>query len=285
MIFLLISTLLFAFNSVLWKKNLENVKYLHLTAYRAFFTSFISFAVLIYLGVDWQMIIEIPFLYVSVGSVFGAVGLFSMLHVIKSAPLQWIGLYNLVGVIFTYMYLYLIEDIKVTHSKLGLFFIFLGFVLYLYKHRTGEQNLNIKQHILLTLMVFGFGMASILHWKNLSSLIHPIYILWNQEIVVFLISIPFFWLSKTFDFSPFVFIKAYFFRVIFMSLVIFFALYFSLLGLEATNPIILSVQTLGTPLLTILFGALFFKEKIHIFDIISIVLILTGAFLINFYEF
>jgi drug/metabolite transporter (DMT)-like permease len=67
-----------------------------------------------------------------------------------------------------------------------------------------------------------------------------------------------------------------------MALVIFFALYFSFLGLGATNPVVSSILFLATPLLTILFGALFFKERISSVNIVTIAIIAVGAFILHY---
>jgi drug/metabolite transporter (DMT)-like permease len=134
-------------------------------------------------------------------------------------------------------------------------------------------------------MIVGFGVSSILHWKNLGSLVQPLYILWNQELIVFIISIAILSFSKSSVSSSIPIIRFYFPTILLMSLVILFALYFGLLGLQDTNPLISSAFALGTPLFTIFFGALYFKEKLSVTSAIAITLISIGVFWINYYGF
>ena len=67
-----------------------------------------------------------------------------------------------------------------------------------------------------------------------------------------------------------------------MATIIFFALLFSFLGLQVTNPLISSVLFLAIPLLTIVFGKLFFKEKMNLYNLIAVVLIALGAFILHY---
>jgi drug/metabolite transporter (DMT)-like permease len=71
-------------------------------------------------------------------------------------------------------------------------------------------------------------------------------------------------------------------NVMLMALIIFLALLFSFLGLQITNPLISSILFLVTPLLTITFGALFFKEKISRTNCIAISIIACGAFILHY---
>ncbi len=283
MIYLLLSVILFSFNNVLWKKNLEQLSVPFLIVYRAIFTILISTGVFFYFGIEWHLFVGFSFFRVTVGSVFGVIGLYCMLSVIKKASLQWLGIYNLVSIFFIGVYLYFFETIHMTHSLLGLILIMGGFGLYVFGQKRSKQQLNFKQHGLLTLMVLGFGISSVLHWKNLDASIPAIFILFNQELVVLVTSFSILYFSKSLIPLPVVFLKSYFFKVVLMAIVVFMALYLSFVGLKFTNPVISAVLFLATPLLTIIFGAIFFREKISITNAISIVLIATGAFWVHYY--
>jgi Ca2+/Na+ antiporter len=103
MVFILLSVLLFSYNNVLWKKNLEAISIPFLVAYRAFFTSTISLGILlVFFTIETISISD--FTKITIGSLFGVLGLFCMLSVIKKASLQWLGIYNLLGVVFTILY-------------------------------------------------------------------------------------------------------------------------------------------------------------------------------------
>jgi hypothetical protein len=82
MLFIILSILLFSYNNVLWKKNLHAASIPFLVSYRALLTSIISLVMLFaFFKIDNITIIE--FIKITVGSLFGVIGLFSMLFVIK----------------------------------------------------------------------------------------------------------------------------------------------------------------------------------------------------------
>lgn len=280
MIYIFISIVLFALNNVLWKKNLQHSSVPFLIGYRAFFTSSAATLILVYLhGIEIYE--NQPLGKITLGSLFGVLGLFCMLTVIKKAPLQWLGVYNLLGIIFTALYLYFFENTPVMKSALGLIIIVLGFLLYLYHNSENETKISSKQHLILMGMTLSFGISSLIHWKNLDTKVPAILIISNQELVVFISAL--FITSTTIKRPELKFqLKKYFPNALLMALIIFLALLFSFLGLQITNPLISSILFLATPLLTIAFGTLFFKEKMSFFNIIAIVIIAIGAFLLHY---
>jgi drug/metabolite transporter (DMT)-like permease len=280
MMYLLISIVLFALNNVLWKKNLQQCSVPFLVSYRALFTSLGSFALLIYIY-GFNIYQNQPLGKITLGSIFGVIGLFLMLIVIKKAPLQWLGIYNLAGIVFTAVYLYYFEKTPLFDSLLGLACILFGFVLYLYYNKEKEYKINKLQHVFLLGMTLCFGISSLIHWKNLGTNVPPLLIISNQELVVFICA---------FCFSKFTMKNAeiklnlikYFPTTILMAFIIFLALLFSFLGLQVTNPLMSSILFLATPILTITFGTLFFKEKISIANCIAITIIAAGAFILQY---
>lgn len=279
MIFILLSILFFSFNNVLWKKNLEDTSISFLISYRAFFTSIISL-ILFLTNSDFNNIINSSIIKITVGSIFGAIGLYCMLFIIKKSSLRWIGIYNLFGVIFTGIYLHFFENIEINNFLFGIVLIMSGFILHLYNNQEPSLKLEIKQHFYLIIMELGFGISSILHWKNLEKNVPILFIISNQEMVVFLIfSIINLRVDKTI--TNFKKLKLYLNRVIVMALILFFALLFSFVGLKTTNPLISSTLFLIGPILTITLGNIFFKEKITFKNLISIIIILIGAFIIH----
>jgi drug/metabolite transporter (DMT)-like permease len=280
MIFILLSILLFSFNNVLWKKNLEDTSISFLISYRAFFTSLISL-ILFLTTSDFNNIINSSIIKITVGSIFGAIGLYCMLFIIKKSSLRWIGIYNLLGIVFTATYLYFYENIEIKNSILGIILILLGFTLHLYENQEPNLKLEMKQHFYLIVMILGFGISSILHWKNLEKNVPVLFILSNQELVVFLL---FSTINLRYKRTITIInnLKFYFTRVIVMALILFFALLFSFIGLKKTNPIISSTLYMIGPILTITLGNVYFQEKITFKNLISIIIILVGAFIIHF---
>jgi len=280
MIFIMLSILLFSYNNVLWKKNIKATSIPFLVAYRAFFTSTISIGFLLLFFTIKHISIS-DFIKITTGSLFGVLGLFSMLAVIKKSSLQWLGIYNLLGVVFTILYLWIFDAVPIKESLLGLLFIVSGFVCFIFSNKQTQLKITFKQHLILLLMTFSYSFSAILHWKNLNLNFSPLLIIANQESIVFFVGLLF-----TFKKANISAIKTdlriYFKRIIIMSTVIFFAILFSLLGLKQTNPIVSSLLFLAAPLATILFSALFFKEKFSKKNIVFIIIILLGAFMLHF---
>ena len=280
MIFIMLSVLLFSYNNVLWKKNIKATSIPFLVAYRAFFTSTISIGfLLLFFTIEYISISD--FIKITTGSLFGVLGLFSMLVVIKKSSLQWLGIYNLLGVVFTILYLWIFDAVPIKESLLGLLFIVSGFVCFIFSNKQTQLKITFKQHLILLLMTFSYSFSAILHWKNLNLNFSPLLIIANQESIVFFVG-----LLLTFKKANISSIKTdlriYFKRIIIMSTVIFFAILFSLLGLKQTNPIVSSLLFLAAPLSTILFSAFFFKEKFSKNNIVFIIIILLGAFMLHF---
>jgi hypothetical protein len=277
MLFIILSVLLFSYNNVLWKKNLHIASIPFLVSYRALLTSIISLVLLFaFFKIDTITITE--FIKITAGSLFGVIGLFSMLLVIKKASLQWLGVYSLIGIIFTIVYLGLFETIDIKKSTVGVLIIALGFVGFIYNNKETQLKITHKQHLLLLLMTFSFSCSGLLHWKNLTLNIPPLLIIANQEFIVFLAGIL--CTFKQGDSNLYKsHLKIYFKRILLMSVVIFLALLFNFLGLKKTNPMITSLLFLAIPLTTIVFSAFFFKEKLSSRNILFISVIVMGYLL------
>jgi hypothetical protein len=280
MIFIVLSVLLFSYNNVLWKKNLKATSIPFLVSYRAFFTSTISIGfLLLFFTIEHISISD--FIKITTGSLFGVLGLFSMLAVIKKSSLQWLGIYNLLGVVFTILYLWIFDTVIIKEFLLGLLLIVSGFVCFIFSNKQTQLKITTKQHLILLLMTFSYSFSAILHWKNLNLNFSPLLIIANQESIVFFVGLLFTFKKVNMS-SITTGLRIYFKKIVIMSTVVFFAILFSFLGLKQTNPIVSSLLFLAAPLTTILFSALFFKEKFSKKNIVFIIIILLGAFMLHF---
>lgn len=280
MVYIIFSILLFSINNILWKKNLENVAVTFLVAYRAFFTSMVSLFLFFYF---YNINFYTPYILfrITVGSIFGVAGLLCMLHVIKKSSLQWLGIYNLSGIVFTSIYLWFFEQIDFSKSIVGVVLVIFGFVNFIYYNKETQIKITWKQHLTLLLMTISFSISSLVHWKNLTVNIPPLLIISNQELVVFITAFTItLWNRKAVNLNRNC--KNYFFRALLMAIIIFIALFCSLIGLKNTNPIISSVLFLASPLTTILLNTLVFKERLSLKNQFSIFIIATGAFILHF---
>jgi hypothetical protein len=262
------------------EKNLKAISIPFLVAYRAFFTSTISIVFLVFFFTIEYISIS-DFIKITTGSLFGVLGLFSMLVVIKKSSLQWLGIYNLLGVVFTILYLWIFDTVPIKESLLGLLFIVSGFVCFIFSNEQTQLKITFKQHLILLLMTFSYSASAIFHWKNLNLNFSPLLIIANQESIVFFVGLLFTFKKANMS-SIKIDLKIYFKKIVIMSIVVFFAILFSFLGLKQTNPIVSSLLFLAAPLTTILFSAFFFKEKFSKKNIVFIIIILVGAFMLHF---
>lgn len=278
MIYSILGVLLFSFNNVLWKKNLRTSNVFFLVTYRAFFTSSFAFLIIL-LFYKIQHFNNSDILKITLGSSLGVLGLFCMLQVLKKESLQWIGVYNLIGVVFTSLYLWIFEKINLTDTIIGISIIIVGFIFFIVSNVNVKMRITLKQHMLLLLMILCFSLSSIIHWKNLTNEIAPIFIIANQELLVFTVGLIF-KLTKYKNSEILTAIKSQFYTVIMMSIVILAAILCTFLGLKIINPLLSGLLFLASPLTTILFSSIFFKEYISAKNWISIIVISTGAFII-----
>lgn len=278
MLYIVIAIILFSFNNVLWKKNLKGSNVFFLVTYRAFFTSSFALLIAFFFYSETALYVD-DFIKITSGSALGALGLFCMLTVIKSKSLQWLGIYNLVGIAFTGIYLWVFEKIDISKTLIGVGITVVGFIFYVFSSLNSNIKITLKHHLILLIMVLFFTLSSLIHWENLVNEIPPVFIIANQEIVVLIIGFTIAFYKRN-DFKTHTLLKNQFHAVLVMSVVIFFALGCSFMGLKIVNPLISGLVFLANPITTILFSAIFFKESISIKNWLSISIISLGAFII-----
>ena len=283
MIFLILSIFLYSINNYFWKKILSDSNIWFVIALRSSFT--------IILGLIWSYFIDPEFLntitwqqlkFVLIASILGALGLICMVSALKNGSLIQYGIFNLLTIFITVTYLIIFENLNIKYYIIGSSFIIVGFAIYLSQLKKEKVADNsIKQYLLLSLMALFFSFSGLMHWYNLKVSIPVMASLLIQEGTVFVFGITFFLLQP-----QKVIIEVIrnstnkIILVVFMSIIIFLAVWFGFMGLKITNPIISSLLSLAVPIITIFFGNLFLKEKINSTILYSFILILIGAFLL-----
>ncbi len=283
MIFLILSIFLYSINNYFWKKILSDSNIWFVIALRSSFT--------IILGLIWSYFIDPEFLntitwqqlkFVLIASILGALGLICMVSALKNGSLIQYGIFNLLTILITVTYLIIFENLNIKYYIIGSSFIIVGFAIYLSQLKKEKVADNsIKQYLLLSLMALFFSFSGLMHWYNLKVSIPVMASLLIQEGTVFVFGITFFLLQP-----QKVIIEVIrnstnkIILVVFMSIIIFLAVWFGFMGLKITNPIISSLLSLAVPIITIFLGNLFLKEKINSTILYSFILILIGAFLL-----
>ena len=165
---------------------------------------------------------------------------------------------------------------------LGSFFITCGFAFYLFQLKKEKAPDNsIKQYFYFGLMSVFFSASGLLHWYNLKASIPVIASVLTQESTVFLIGISMFLFQPKKLIIEIVRNSINKIKLVFiMALIIFLAILFGFMGLKITNPLISSLLSLSVPIITILFGKIFFKENLNSNILVSLLLISIGAFLL-----
>ena len=284
MIYLIISIVFYSLNNLLWKKVLQQANSWMAMSLRALLTSFIGLGILIFSSPE--ILYEIDFktvCRVSIASCLGAFGLICMISALINGTLRQLGIFNLLTIAFTVFYLLLFENFNFLNFLYGTSLIIVGFSIYVFQiKRLPSEESNVKTIIYYTLMSLFFASSGLVHWYNFKQSIPPLFSVVNQEIIVFLIggiglalqpkSVKTQWLQTI--------VKSGYLLVV-MAVLIFAAVWSGFLGLKITNPLLASLLPLATPILTILFGALFFKEKWNRKIGLALFIIAIGAYVLH----
>lgn len=276
MIYLALAVFLFIINNLLWKVNLVIINLFLLITYRAFFTFIFSLALAIYIySIDAFFVSQTT--RITLGSLFALLGLYLMLFALKNISLQWLGIYNLLGIVFSSLYLIFVENLDLRTSLPGILLVFIGFVIFISNSNKSNFKILPKNHFQLLLMILSFNIASIFHWKSLNEGIPPLIVITYQEGIIFLTTGIVLIFKRKVTKSLNKELKLHFKRVSLMAIIVVLALICTFLGLKMTNPVISGVVFLKIPLLTIIFSSWIFKEKINYKNKIAILLLLLGS--------
>jgi drug/metabolite transporter (DMT)-like permease len=283
--YILASIFFYALNNLLWKKILFESNMWLIMSLRAFMTCSIGLLIIFFFYRDVFNELSInTILKVSLASIVGALGLVFMTSALKLGSLRQLGLFNLAGVFFTVTYLYLFENFDLRYYVIGTSLILLGFAVYLIqiKKELDKEN-SFRQLLSFTLMTIFFSASGLLHWHNLKQSISPILSLVNQEFIVFSVSIFGLVTRTSYTRKQLIVSSISIYKLVsVMAILIFMAVWTGFLGLKITNPYVTSLLALSTPVLTIVFGALFYKEKWSLCNFIALALIISGAFMLHF---
>ncbi|CAI8219546.1 MAG: Uncharacterised protein [Bacteroidia bacterium] len=279
MISALLSAFMFAFNNILWKQKLIEVKTNTLISYRAIFTSTIAIVLTLILCESFIFNV-LDFIKISSGSIMGFIGLWCMLIVIRNTSLQWLAVYNLAGVVLNAVYLIVFESYDLTSLIIGGIFIVFGFIHFVLNQQKSGKSISLRNHLILTIMTISFSLSSIIHWKNLSSDISPLLIISNQETIVLFFSTFGVIIRREKDYYIQKFNK-HFKSTFFMAIILVLALFFSLIGLEKTNPLTMSLVVLISPIITLILNSILLKDRISNACILSVIFILFGSILLE----
>ena len=286
MVFLILSSLFYAFNNLLWKRLLSKFDLWLIIGFRCLLTSCIGLAIIfLFYPTIFSALTYAATIKIIVASIFGAFGLISMILALKEGSLTQLGVFNLLIVFLVSLYLFFFENIFLKNYAIASICIIVGFTLYIFQIKKIEgvkKKISFRNIILFTMMSFFFAASSLMHWYNLKQEVPAILSVTIQELVVFFVVLIIFYFKTSLSFHQiYPQIQKIVKPVVFMAIIIFSAIWTGFLGLQYTNPLISSLISLITPILTIIFGVLFFKDQWNTITLLSLFLISTGVYIIN----
>ena len=284
MIFLILSSIFYALNNLFWKRTLSEFNLWIVVGLRSILTSITGIIIISFFYSEAiQTINDTILTSIICASILGALGLICMISALKKGSLSQLGVFNLITVFFIASYLFIFENILIQYYTISALFIIIGFLCYLFQIKNNiNKRYSSRQLVLFTMMSFSFAGSSLLHWYNLKQDIPAVIFVSIQESVVFLSVLLLVVVKPTLlPQNGYFQIKKVLNPVVLMSIIIFAAVWTGFLGLQSTNPLISSLISLVTPMLTILFGVLFYKDHWNYFSLLALLFIAYGVYLIN----
>lgn len=218
------------------------------------------------------------FIWLLLSCLLGNIGLFAMVTSLQKVSLRMFGYYTLLGIVINGYYSYFIQNQVIsTEIIVESVLLLTGFLLFQCEEnrRSTNKKETVKQHLLMLLMTVAFSLSGIISW-NVIQTIEPIQMMATQEIFILITTSLLLLFGKKIDEK---YVKPAFYLFPIFALVIGGAVFTGLMGLKFNNPYIAAVGGVSVPLLTVMFGAIFFKEKISIYQIIAFSLVVTGIIL------
>ena len=272
--YLILSSLFFAINNVLWKWVVADYLPLQVIVKRSMVTSL--FGVVVLCVSDFTIYTTLgEALFVNSTCIIGALGLVFMIYALKESTLNNFIHYSLMGSIGTASYLYFVEDIVPQNYLLGTLLILLGFSIFLWNQRFASKTVHFSTHRYLILMMLCFSTSGIMQWYNLKT--HSVvFLVIHQEIEVLIIAGI---LIRYLKQPVLTFFK--FDYIMLMALIVAIAIIAGMHGLKTTNPFISSIVSLTTPILTMILAVIVLKERFKWYYVTSMFMVILGAWMLS----
>jgi drug/metabolite transporter (DMT)-like permease len=272
--YLILSSLFFAINNVLWKWVVADYLPLQVIVKRSMVTSL--FGVVVLCVIDFTIYTTLgEALFVNFTCIIGALGLVFMIYALKESTLNNFIHYSLLGSIGTASYLYFVENIFPQNYLLGILLILLGFSIFLWNQRFTSKTVQFSTHRYLTLMTLCFSVSGIMQWYNLKTY-DVVFLAVHQEIEVLIIAGI---LIRYLKQPVLTFFK--FDYIMLMALIVAIAIIAGMYGLKTTNPFISSIVSLTTPILTMILAVIVLKERFKWYYVTSMFMVILGAWMLS----
>ena len=274
--YLILSSLFFAINNVLWKWIVADYLPLQVIVKRAMITSLIGVGVLVVYSSELEIYTTLSeAVFVNLTCIIGALGLVFMIYALKESTLNNFIHYSLLGSFGTATYLYFVEHIIPQNYVLGILFIALGFSVFLWNQRYNSKVVQFSTHRYLALMTLCFSVSGIMQWYNLKTY-DLVFLAVHQEIEVLITAGILIRYLKQPILSLFKFDY-----ILFMAPIVAIAIIAGMYGLKITNPFISSIMSMTTPVLTMILAVVVLKERFKWYYVSSMFMVILGAWLLS----
>lgn len=274
--YLILSSLFFAINNVLWKWIVADYLPLQVIVKRAMITSLIGVGVLVVYSSELEIYTTLSeAVFVNLTCIIGALGLVFMIYALKESTINNFIHYSLLGSFGTATYLYFVEDIIPQNYVLGILFIALGFSVFLWNQRNNSKVVQFSTHRYLALMTLCFSVSGIMQWYNLKTY-DLVFLAVHQEIEVLITAGILIRYLKQPILSFFKFDY-----ILFMIPIVAIAIIAGMHGLKITNPFISSIMSMTTPVLTMILAVVVLKERFKWYYLSSMFMVILGAWLLS----
>jgi len=266
------------FNNFLWKKLLcfnknENT----IIANRSFYT-FLILCILTLCYNDQIPLGVLSHIQVSVASLMGGLGLIFMIRGLSKTDLQYYSIYNLLGTFLTFFLTWLLNDVITFWLLLSFVVIVFGYILFIWPM---NRKIFLELNANFLWMILFFTLSTFLHWYNVKS-ISPIYVAFNQEFFVLLMSLTGIFVFQKKKLK----VQGLFLReqltIVLAACVITGALLTGYFALKDLPVLTNNLVTLIISPLTFLVGVLFLKEKFDYQKFFALMIIFGGTFMLVF---
>lgn len=281
MLWLYLSFIFYTINGMLWKWAVQSEHPIELINRRAFFTLAYVIVAMLITSTSLDFIFLPGFYFILLASLFGTIGLVLLVYFLKSGTFTRLSYYSFLGIAINSVITLLTGRQQLTPLILisGIILIS-GYILFVW-----DENRNVKkepvllsQHLLLGLMTLSFSASTIFNWLALDRF-STLQLMVVQEVFV---------LAGT-GFISFVFMKkklpfltAFKPRYPVMALVIMLAVFTGLFSLSELNPLITAINSVISPLLTLVAAVIIFKEKMNRVQLVSLAIIVVGEIIFFF---
>jgi drug/metabolite transporter (DMT)-like permease len=274
--YLILSSLFFAINNILWKRIVADYLPLQVIVKRSMFTSLLGIIFLLLCSNSFTIYTTFSeALFVNLTGIIGALGLVFMIYALKDTTLNNFIHYSLLGSIGTASYLYFVENITPKNYVLGTLFIVLGFCTFLWNERINTKSAQFSTHSYLTLMTLFFSVSGIMQWYNLKTY-DVVFLAVHQEIQVVIVAVLIIRYLK----QPILtFFK--FDYILLMVPIVAIAIIAGMWGLKTTNPFISSIVSLTAPIITMILAIVALKERFKWHYVSTMFMVILGAWLLS----